>query len=70
MVPAAPRRDPLAVIEYLQAGLGELRRALTDPGPLSPSVRALAARHVQVIAVSLRNLQHTVQRQEREDCHG
>ena len=70
MVPAAPRRDPLAVIQYLQAGLGELRRALMAPGPLCPADRVLAARHVQVIAVSLHNLENTVQRQEREECHG
>ena len=70
MVPAAPRRDPLAVIEYLQAGLGELHRALMEPGPLCPADHVLAARHVQVIAVSLFHLQHTVERQEGEECHG
>ena len=70
MVPAAPRRDPLAVIKYLQAGLGELRLAFMEPGPLSPSVRALAARHAQVIAVSLFHLQRTVERQDGDACHG
>lgn len=70
MVSAAPRRDPLAVINSLQAKLAELRLALIEPGPLCPADRVLAAKHVQFIAVSLFYLQRTVERQEGDECHG
>ena len=69
MVPAAPRRDPLAVIAPLQAELAVLRWALVAPGPLSPADGVLAVEQVRTIAVSLRNLQRTVRRQEQEACH-
>ena len=70
MVPAAPRRDPLAVIEFLQAELAKLRWALVAPGRLSPADGVLAVEHVQSIAVSLFHLQRTVERQDGDACHG
>ena len=69
MVPAAPRPDSLAVIEPLHAEPAKLRWVMVAPGRLSPADGVLAVEHVQSIAVSLRNLQLTVRRQEQEACH-
>ena len=65
---AAPR-DPVAIVESMQAELARLSKALIAPGPLCPAARVLAVTHVQVIAGALCHLHQTVQRPEQEARH-
>ena len=66
-----PLRDPVSLVESMQAELAELRLALIEPGLLSRGGQALAVQHVQAVAAALGNLKRTLRRSPTEEViHG
>ena len=59
-----------ALVEDMQATLGQIRLRLTDAGPLTPGERALAADHVKVVASALGNLKRVVRRADADATDG
>ena len=66
-----PLRDPVSLVESVQAELAELRLALIEPGPLSMGGHAIAVQHVQTVAAALGNLKRTLHHSPTgEAAHG
>ena len=57
--------DLSVVLDRLHSGVGELRAMLAAPGPLPPTERVDAAKHVKAASAALTNLRGLLHRAER-----
>jgi len=57
--------DLSVVLDHLQSGVGELHALLAAPGPLTPTERVDAVKHVRAASAALTNLRCLLHRADR-----